>query len=390
MQGANNGLAIIMKEKVLFLKWGKFSLINDSISNILRSEFPECETEVVDLSQEWVKQLGVLDYVRNITSFVAEYGMDFVKGRKKRHPRNLISWFRNTSYMASLMNAFIQRRAAGGKYKFTFQTQTLFNGKIKGTPHFIYTDHTTRTNLLYPDIDPREYIRSEEFIEGIERKIYDDADMIFVCGSLVRHSLVSQYDIPDEKVRVVYAGCNIPEDGGANKGGNYAGKNILFVGIEWYRKGGPMALEVFGKVLEKHKDATLTIIGCSPEEADHPNCRVLGKMPKEELPRHYNDAALFFLPTLREPFGIVFIEAMHYRLPIVANNIGSIPDMVIPGHNGCLCKNTVDEYADAICGLLDDPGRCEQMGENGFRYAESRFRWEIVGKEMKAAMLGLI
>ncbi len=375
-----------MPDKILFIKWGSFSLINNSIHKILQDEFPEMEIDVIDVNDIWKKKVGYHHYLINIWHFVNEYGKDFIYGYKKRTKKNLFSWFRGTSYISLLINKYIQQTVQGKNYKFSFQTQSIINGKIKGIPHFIYTDHTTQTNLLYPDINPREYIRSSKFIKKVEQAIYEDAAMTFTCGSLITYSLINQYHIPKEKALTVFAGSNVPNWFVENDG-KYASKNILFVGIDWNRKGGPTLLKVFEKVLQKHKDASLTIVGCSPQNITLPNCTVLGKIKPDKVADYYNKAAIFCLPTLREPFGIVFVEAMHYKLPIVANNIGSIPDMVINDFNGYLIDNNVDEYADQICKLLDDPEKCKRLGETGYTYSQSKFRWELVGKTMKAEII---
>lgn len=212
--------------------------------------------------------------------------------------------------------------------------------------------------------------------------MFNDADMIFTCGSLVSYSLLNQYDIAKEKVHTVFAGSNVQGHFVENKS-KYASKNILFVGVDWERKGGPVLLKVFEKVLQQHNDASLTIVGCNPPGINLPNCIVVGQIQADKLAEYYNKAAVFCLPTLREPFGIVFIEAMHYKLPIVANNIGSVSDMVINDFNGYLVENDVDDYADKICNLFDDPEKCKRLGENGFELAESKFTWEHAGQTME-------
>ena len=210
--------------------------------------------------------------------------------------------------------------------------------------------------------------------------------MIFTCGSLTTRSLLTQYQIPQEKVLTVFAGSALKEHFVENNE-KYASKNILFVGVDWERKGGPILIKAFEKVLDKHSDASLTIIGCSPADVSVANCNILGKLPQVELARYYNNAAVFCLPTLREPFGIVFIEAMLYKLPVVANNIGSIPDMVTNEFNGYLIDNNIEGYADAICKLFDDPQKARTFGENGFNLANSKFTWNSVGKTITAQML---
>jgi glycosyltransferase involved in cell wall biosynthesis len=86
---------------------------------------------------------------------------------------------------------------------------------------------------------------------------------------------------------------------------------------------------------------------------------------------------------LREPFGIVFIEAMKYRLPIVANNVGCLPDLVKNDYNGYLINNNIDDYTNAISMLFEDPAKCRQLGENGFNLAQTKFSWQLVGEKIK-------
>ncbi len=373
-----------MPHKILFIKLGSFSFINDSILKILQTEFQDHEVDVLDVKDIWKKNMSYFSYLINIYYFFNEYGLDMIRGHKKWS--DLATWFFGTSYMSLKTDQCIRKLVGDTDYMFTFQTQTLFNAKLPGKPHFIYTDHTAKANLLYPDIYSSHYMRSARFIDNVESKIYQDADITFTCGSLITYSLLNQYNVPKEKALTVSAGSNAT-DSFIENNDKYASKNILFVGVDWERKGGPILIKAFEKVLQKHPDATLTIIGCNPANINLPNCNILGKLPPGEVAAYYNKAAVFCLPTLREPFGIVFVEAMHYKLPIIANNIGSIPDMVINDFNGFLIDNDVDGYADALCKLFDDPLRGKLLGENGFDHAQSEFTWELAGKKMKAEIV---
>ncbi|MCZ2457993.1 MAG: glycosyltransferase family 4 protein [Chitinophagales bacterium] len=308
--------------------------------------------------------------------------MEMLLGRKKR--RDWCSWFLRTSYISIQIGKRLRKINKWEKFLFTFQTQSIFNGKLEGTPNFIYTDHTNLTNCLYPGIDPRVYLRSKRFIYKVEKEIYKDATIIFTFGSLPAYSLIHQYKVAKEKVIVAYVGSNIPKPESNKSSDQYYSKNILFVGVDWERKGGPLLLKVFRKVLERHKDATLTIIGCTPDIENTPNCKVIGKIAPKDLPAYFKEASLFCMPTLREPFGIVFIEAMEYKLPIISNEIGCLPDMVVDDFNGYLIDdNSIDSYYQKICNLLGNPEKCRQMGENGHNYALSRFTWNHVGDILK-------
>jgi len=366
--------------RILFLRFGKFSCINDNVYKILKERYPDDVVEVLDVLDVVRNKILFYRYIINIYFFIIEYGADIILGRKKM--RDSFIWFFATSYIAKQASKSLKKIYKKEKYKFTFQTQSIFNGKINGIPHFVYTDHTTQTNLLYPDINLRQYIRSKRFIEKSERSIYRDATMIFTFGSIVFDSLINHYKISREKVLAIFAGPNVQDEYVENFQ-KYSSRNILFVGTEWQRKGGPILLKVFAIVLKKFPDATLTIIGCKPANISIPNCNVIGYIPLESVAKYYNLANIFCLPTLRDPFPNVLIEAMNYRLPIVVNNIGGIPDMIINDYNGYLIDNNVNDYAEAICKLFDNPEKCKQMGENGYQYAQSKFTWELVGKTIK-------
>ena len=366
--------------EILFIRQGSFSKINDNVYHTLQKKYPQDKIVVINAIDIIKNKISYYHYIINIYFFITEYSLDILLGHKKW--RDILVWFFATSYVSLQIGYSIKKLNTNKKYKFTIQTQSLFNAKIDGIPHFIYTDHTVKSNLLYPDINPKEHMRSKRFIRKSEFKIFQDATMIFTFGNFITNSLINQYDIPKEKIATVFAGSNVKDEPNQNPS-KYYSKNILFVGINWERKGGPVLLEVFQRVLKFHPDASLTIIGCNPNVHNLSNCNVLGKIPVEEVSKYYHSASIFFLPTLREPFGIVFVEAMSFKLPIIANNIGCIPDMVKNDFTGFLTDNNVADYTKVVCRYLETPEHCREMGENGYLQAKSNFTWDVVGEKMK-------
>lgn len=79
---------------------------------------------------------------------------------------------------------------------------------------------------------------------------------------------------------------------------------------------------------------------------------------------------LFVLPSLNEGMGRVLVEAMALGKPVVASNVGGIPDLVIHGKNGCLVPpGDAQSLSAAISDLIEDPERGRKMGENGKKRA---------------------
>jgi glycosyltransferase involved in cell wall biosynthesis len=163
---------------------------------------------------------------------------------------------------------------------------------------------------------------------------------------------------------------------------SYAGQNILFVGIDWERKGGPELLEAFKLVLSKYPNATLTIAGAKPNP-QMKNCKVLGKIAPADLIPYYKAATLFCMPTRVEPFGIVFLEAMQARLPIIGTRVGAIPDFLQNDWNGILVEpGDIQGIANGVIKLLDDPNLCRLYGERNFNLIKERYSWQAVSQKL--------
>ncbi|HSM77995.1 MAG TPA: glycosyltransferase family 4 protein, partial [Bryobacteraceae bacterium] len=110
---------------------------------------------------------------------------------------------------------------------------------------------------------------------------------------------------------------------------------VLFVGLDWIRKGGPDLVEAVGRARVEFPNLRLRVVGCAPEHLPD-YCDVIGAVSLEEVRRHMEEADLFCLPTKVEPFGIVVLEALAAGAPVVVPNSGAFPDFVRHGWNGFL------------------------------------------------------
>jgi glycosyltransferase involved in cell wall biosynthesis len=364
---------------IAFVRQGSFSHINAAVEQALAREFPEHAIESVDVAagfahRRFVRWLNYLHLWR-------QFGPDLLAGK-----RTLWDCYYHTAWLQRGIRNWLAQRLTPlrGALAFTFQTQSLFHAAQPGTPHFLYTDHTHLANRTYPDFDPGLLFGASW--TALERAMYHDAAATFTMSRHVAKSVIEDYACPADRVHCVFAGSNARVAGIQPGLERFQRKEILFNGVDWERKGGPDLATAFLKVLERHADARLTVLGCSPS-LDLPNCEVLGRRPLEEVPEYFARASVFCLPTRIEPFGIAFVEALHHRLPIVATRIGALPDMVEDGRNGWLVKpGDVAALAEALCRLLDSPETCQRFGEAGCGLAQDRYTWEAVGKRLGAVM----
>jgi glycosyltransferase involved in cell wall biosynthesis len=258
----------------------------------------------------------------------------------------------------------------------------MFDGSSGIIPHFVYTDSTVLANQYYPEIDIKKVLKSKAWMKK-ERLIYLNATYNFTFSTNQKKSIIEQYSINENKVECVYAGSNINCNESDHTYKKYDTKNILFVGVNWERKGGDILFRSFLKLYDKMPEVSLTIVGCSPD-IKHPNVEIAGRITLEEVEKFYKKASVFCMPTKQEPFGIVFVEAMQRKIPVVASNIGALPDMIKNNYNGFIHEwNDVDGISESLVALLSDPEKCKLFGERSYKLVQEKFNWDNTGAEIK-------
>ncbi|MCF0224787.1 MAG: glycosyltransferase [Fibrobacter sp.] len=120
---------------------------------------------------------------------------------------------------------------------------------------------------------------------------------------------------------------------------------------------------------------------------EHADIVFTGKLSPEELEREYRNANVFTLPAIidskgdTEGLGVVLIEAMELNLPIVASNVGGIPDVVVNEASGLLVNEKDPEaLANAFKRLQTSPELIKKLLEGSRKRISDCFTWEGIIK----------
>jgi glycosyltransferase involved in cell wall biosynthesis len=170
---------------------------------------------------------------------------------------------------------------------------------------------------------------------------------------------------------------------------------IISVGHCIPRKGLIYLIEAFAKI--EKRGFTLHIIGKTDKDKTYyqmvkNRIEELGlsqsvflhhRLDQEELNHLYSSAELFVLPSLKEGFGIVLLEAMYYGLPIITTNICAMPELVKDGENGLLVPAADSQaLAEAMSKLIENSDLRKQMGERGRIQVTNSYQWEKTGAKV--------
>lgn len=239
-----------------------------------------------------------------------------------------------------------------------------------------------------------------------EQIAIDKASLIFYTSDWALENAVEKYGASRDKVKQVPNGPNLElksnfknvEDLICNRQENTK-VNLLFVGIDWDRKGGDIAIDTVIKLREKGVNAILTVVGINylpkfdvPYIEYHPFINKNVEDGVDKLNELYEQATFFVLPTKAECFAVVFAEAGSHALPVITTNIGGCASAIKNGYNGyCLdLDNFSSVAAEKIFTLIKSPGLYRQYSLNAFENFKNELNWEVVGRKVVGAIKELL
>ena len=334
------------------------------------------DVDIVDcLSSKWFKLWPVLKSAR--------FSSDAMwKARWEHTLFSSWAWKRNSARNAKLLRN-IQRP----------DTQVLVVAK-EYYPHpvgqtsdysifILYTMKLSLADGVTPWLPPED---DRKAFLALETEFYRNAKNIFVGGAYVKSHLVEEYGV--EPDRIVIAGGGVhPEY--LNKPAEVIPStfknNLIFVGWDFGMKGGYHLLEAFAEARIQRPELTLTVVGPGLSQ-QIPQEGVIWKgqvHSKDELIHLYRNSDLFVMPSLRDSFGYVFLEAMTQGVPCIGVHLNAMPEIIQDGKTGYivpLCDP--DALADAILRFYADSSNRQRMGQAAQQRVLEHYTWERVAATM--------
>jgi starch synthase len=278
---------------------------------------------------------------------------------------------------------------------------------------FVLTTHS---------LEPLRAWKAEQLGSGyamsswMERTAILDADAIIAVSKGTKADIQGAYpDVDPDRIHVIYNGIDLSEyqktaetEALTRYGVDPSIPYVLFVGRITRQKGVTHLVDAVG-----HLPAETQVVLCAgapdtPEIAaelrekvesarkDHPRIIWVEKMVTAwEKIQFYSNARVFCCPSVYEPFGIINLEAMACRAPVVASATGGIKEVVVDGETGYLVPFDQDpvtsfprdperfarDLGARIKELLQDPEKCRSFGDAGRRRAEEIFSWTAVAHQ---------
>jgi glycosyltransferase involved in cell wall biosynthesis len=258
---------------------------------------------------------------------------------------------------------------------------TVMTGKdrlLAGQPYAISIDCTPRQLHGFGDLygkGPSRFALYEHYKERARRRLYQNAAALFPWSHWAAQSMIDDYGAVPERVHVIPPGVDLDRWHVPNRPAPDPGDiQLLFVGGDFYRKGGDLLLEWARTT--RRKNWSLHIV--TRDSVSSPCERVkvyTGLGPNDPaLVVLYRQADVFVLPTRGDCYSLASIEAMAAGLPVVLSQTGGTADIICDGQTGYLiAPGDRAALSDRLESLLAAPERCRVMGAAARCDAEARY-----------------
>lgn len=233
------------------------------------------------------------------------------------------------------------------------------------------------TNAYLPS-----FLIPSSIFEKALKKFFVTKVTVIICVSKFVFRETRRLGFPSAKLKVIYnwmtpmLKSNIINLNSMLERFNLLGRPfILAVGrLEDRQKGFSMLMSALRLLRDRHYDIDLVIVGDGPDKAMLQRfavksqvddlCHFLGSVSDLELAYLYKGCEIFVLPSRGEGFGLTLLEAASFEKPIVATNVGAVPEIIEDGYSGILSSPSPKSLASGIELLLLNPSLKNALAKN--------------------------
>ncbi len=239
-----------------------------------------------------------------------------------------------------------------------------------------------------------------KMVDSLEWWATYESSIIIVCSQSMLEDTLQHFRVPLDKMRVIPIGIDptkfqnraVDRDGVRRKYGVTPEERlILFVGRLTNQKGCEYLIRAVPYVA-KYFNVKLLIAGDGYLKSELESIAsgagvrsrtiFAGYVAEDDLTDLFLSADLMVIPSVYEPFGVVALEAMAARLPVVSSSVDGLAEIIKHEENGILVfPRDASSIAWGISRTLSDSANTQRLVSNAAKDIERRFSWKVIGED---------
>lgn len=242
------------------------------------------------------------------------------------------------------------------------------------------------------------YTNLQRYINDLEWLACYEAWRVIVCSDYMKQEIQYLFQVPSDKIDIIENGVNpdefatrVPKDF-RNQYADSEEKMVFFVGRLVQEKGVQVLIDAIPEILSQYANTKFIIAGKGPKTEELKDqvyqigvadrCYFTGFIDDESRNNLYQVCDLAVFPSLYEPFGIVALEAMAARVPVLVTNVGGMGEIIQDGVDGIkVIPGSSHELAQGILRVLHDPKLAKKVKENGYQKAIDQYNWPNIAQK---------
>ena len=231
-----------------------------------------------------------------------------------------------------------------------------------------------------------------------EKRALENVKIAFYASDWAKEAAIKHYNIPPDKIKTVPFGANIfKELSETTIQENIAARsttefNLLFIGVDFIRKGGNLAFELAEKLNQNGIKTTLHIVGIPNLPAKYrkdfvKNYGYVNKGQNEGkaiFDKLFSDSHFLIVPSEAEAYGLVYCEANAHGIPAIGTITGGIPTIIKNDVNGWIFEKEefIENTYNKIKNTIERPDLYKKLAKTSFDEYKNRLNWRVSGKKL--------
>lgn len=238
---------------------------------------------------------------------------------------------------------------------------------------------------------------TRRLLHATEKAALERCDRVILTSQWAAQSAMDLYGLPADKIRIIPRGASRAQDLTQTEIEATVAQRppgpcrLLFLGVDWERKGGPLALEVAKTLNQQGVKTELWVVGCEPKwTGDRPSfVQSFGFIDRAtsqgeaQFARLLSTAHFLVFPTKADTFGVAISEANAAGLPCVAAAVGGIPTVLQTDVNGRAfpVEATASDYAQYIAAVMADYPRYQALALSAWQHYRQHLSWDAAQQQ---------